>query len=448
MRTNDTCLHRPRVLAGVVLILALSGLSRLQAQPTIVSVSPINGATGVATSSHVVFTFSTAMSTYSQAVFTNDAGSFLPVTSAWSAGNSVLTCTPVSGFPGNTVVHWYVLGFDAGATPLTGTTSGSFSTGAGGGSSGSGTNALTVFSLSKSYLFSQTNTASPTPEVFNPYQFGASTSLMSNRTATTITLTFPAAGISNLSDTILTPQQWYFVGFDTNQTAFESDFPQGLYTFNVSATTSNQTLAVSLPANMPQPNAPHLTNYTAAQAINPAANFRLGWDPLTGGAGTTNFVFLTVIHSGTNIFETGGLTTSNALPGTTVTVTIPSNTLPAGSTFSGALAFYHALVVTNNAFNVSVSYRVSITEFSLATTGGASGPLSFVNPRLSSGTLAFDVSCSVGQTFSILSSSDLTRPLAQWTVLLTTNSPGTIVHFVDPRPTTSGAMYYRVRNGG
>lgn len=436
-----------RVFADLVLVLSLSGLSQLQAQPTIVSVSPTNGATGVATSSQVVFTFSTAMSTYSQAIFTNSAGSYLPVTPAWSAGNTVLTCTPISPFPASSLVQWYVAGFDAAFNPLTGTTSGSFTTGTGGGTGGAGTNASTTFSVSKIYLFNQTSTASPNPATPNPCEFGASTGLMSNRTATTITVTLPTTGVSNLTDNILTPQEWYFVGFNTNQTTFESTFPQGLYTFNVSATTSNQTLAVNLPASMPQPNAPHLTNYTAAQAINSAASFSLGWDPFTGGAGGSNFVFLTIIHAGTNVFQTGSLTTTNALPGTSVAVNIPANTLPAGSTFNGSLGFYHTLLVTNNASNISVSYRASFTQFALATTGGASGPLNFVNPRLSGSTLSFDVSCSAGQTFTILSSSDLTLPPAQWTLLLTTNSSGTTVHFVDSRPATSGAMFYRVRNG-
>ena len=448
MRASSFSVYHGQLVPGLLLILSLTGLDRLCAQPTIVSVNPTNGATGVPTSSQVVFTFSTTMSTtYTYALFTNSTGSFLPITSAWSAGNTVLTCTPAPSFPPGTNVYWAVFGYDPLFNPLTGTTSGSFTTG-GGGTGGNGTNAYTSFVLIKYYLYSQTSAAAPIPSTNAPYLLGATTVLASNRSATSITVTLPTAGVSNLTDNVSAPANWNFISFDTNQTRFETTFPQGSYSFYVQAAASNQTLAVSLPLDMPQPNAPHVTNYTAAQAINPTAAFTLGWDPFIGGAGASNLVLLLITSSGTNVFATGTPGMSNALAGTAVTATIPANTLPPGGTFSATLYFYHTFQVTNNPVNASSTFRVSGTQFTVATTGGTSGPLRFINPRVSNGTLLVDVTCSLGQTFTILSSSDPTLPIAQWTPLLTTNNTSvTNVHFVDPRPATGRAMFYQARNG-
>lgn len=435
-----------RLLPGFLLTLTLTSLSSIQAQPTILAVSPLNGATGVATSTQVIFNFSTAMSTYSQAIFTNSAGSVLPVTLTWSAGNTVLTCTPIPSFPASTVVYWAVLGFDSSFTPLSGTTSGSFTTGSSGGGTGSGTNQYTSFTVDKLYEYDQTSTVAPVPYTNAPYFFSASTTLASNRTATSITVTLPTGGVSNLTQNIGAPEDYFLFGFNTNQVTFESTFPQGSYTFNVMATASNQTLVVTMPAAMSQPNAPHVTNYTAAQAIDATKAFSLGWDPFTGGAGASNFIFLVISGYGTNVYETSTPGTSNALAGTTTSVTIPANTLQPGSSYSASLAFYHTLIVTNNPVNISFAVRASETRFSVATTGGG-GPLGLVNPVIGSGSVSFDVTCSVGQTFSILSSSDPTLPLSQWQLLLTTNSSGTKVHYVDPRGMTARAMFYGARNG-
>lgn len=435
-----------RLLPAFLLCLTLASLSRVQAQPTILSVNPVNGATGVATSTEVIFTFSTVMSTYSQAIFTNSAGSVLPVTPAWNAGNTALTCTPAPSFPASTVVYWTVIGFDSSFNPLTGTTTGSFTTGSSGGGTGSGTNQYTSFVVDKAYEYDQTSAATPVPDTNAPYFFSASTTLASNRTATSITVTLPTGGVSNLTQNIGVPEDYFLAGFNTNQATFESTFPQGNYTFNVMAAASNQTLVVAMPAAMAQPNAPHVTNYTSAQAIDATKAFSLGWDPFTGGAGASNFVFLIISGSGTNVYQTGSPGASNAPAGTTTSVTIPANTLQPGSTYSASLAFYHTLIVTNNPVNLSIALRSSVTRFSLATSGGG-GPLDLVNPVIGSGSMSFDVTCSVGQTFSIVYSSDPTLPLLQWSVLLTTNSSGTKIHYVDPRGMTARAMFYGARNG-
>src|ERR1039457_857202 len=79
-----------------------------QAAPTIVSVVPAAGATGVATSSQVVFTFSEAMyTTATTVVFSNlTTKTILVATPAWNGAGMVLTCTPVPSWPGGTQIGW------------------------------------------------------------------------------------------------------------------------------------------------------------------------------------------------------------------------------------------------------------------------------------------------------------------------------------------------------
>ena len=73
--------------------------------------------------------------------------------------------------------------------------------------------------------------------------------------------------------------------------------------------------------------------------------------------------------------------------------------------------------------------------------------LSISDARVSNDTMSFDISCAPGQLFTVLSAPDLSLPADQWTVLLTTNNPGAAVHFVESRPLSGAARFYRARNG-
>src|SRR4029079_6610963 len=129
--------------------------------------------------------------------------------------------------------------------------------------------AFTTFSVGKLYFYEQLGTGASTPSPDVSYAFIASTSLASNRTASAATVTIPGSS----SPTVLSQnpgahEVWSFFTFGTNQTAFESTFPQGDYAFNVTGTPANAQVTVNLPASMPQPNAPHVLNFAAAQAVN------------------------------------------------------------------------------------------------------------------------------------------------------------------------------------
>ena len=112
-----------------------------RAQPALVSSVPANGATGIPTNASLVFTFNTAMdSGVSSATFYYDVNTTAPVNSSWSAGNTVLTCTPVQGFPPGTNIMWSVTGLSLNNQLISPLPTGKFTTASG----------VTTYSLSLS----------------------------------------------------------------------------------------------------------------------------------------------------------------------------------------------------------------------------------------------------------------------------------------------------------
>ena len=271
----NTSLGRMTVLGRVFWIsvagcLVVSG--SLQAQPTITSVTPPDGATGVSATTPAVFVFSTAMNTSATyALFNEDtSGDSVFVTYSWSADGKALTCTPAPSWPANQTIDWAVNGFDISFTPLEGASTGSFTVGGGGGNSGSGTNRITTFTIAKIYFYDQTSTAAPFLDGTVSDGFGAATSLASNRTANAVTLTVPGDGMTNLTQNPFSLETFSFFASGTNNSAFDAAYPSGDYLFDVQASTSNQQVSVTLPsaAAMPQPPAPHVSNFDAAQSVD------------------------------------------------------------------------------------------------------------------------------------------------------------------------------------
>ncbi len=430
---------RRNFLGLLILAWALMHLSPAQAEPTIISPPPANG---VSPSAAIVFTFSEAMDTAATTATFFDSTTFalLPTTAAWSSGDTVLTCTPSPAFPATRMIIWSVDGQNPAGDSLGGTPGGIFTTGAGsGGGGGSGTNAITTFSVGKVHAYDQTSSGAPTLEPTGPYSFIAVTALSSNRTATSVALTLPTASVSNLVQTPLHPESFMLFAGNTNLTTFDNIFPAGNYSFFVQAAASNQTVVVNLPVAS-QPGAPHLTNYTAAQAVDPSQAFVLGWDAFSGGT-ASDYISVDI----GNVYSSTKLGSPGALTGTARTFTIPAGTLQPNSTNDSIIGFYR-YVGTTNANYTTMAYRATYTTFSLVTTGGAAtGPLVLTNASWSPGVFSFDVICTNGQTVTVEYTSVLSA--GAWPKLITTNSPGTRVHIVSPQAGSYPSLFYRARNG-
>jgi methionine-rich copper-binding protein CopC len=431
-----------RLLAMMVL---LAALQQAVANPTITSTVPSNGATGVSPSASVVFTFNTAMDpTQTSAEFTDaTANDNPPMTSVWSAGNTVLTCTPSPYFANNHNITWEVTGFDTLENFLD--ESGDFTTVAGV-KGGSGTNAVTTFVVTKSADYEQTNTAAP---VFFTYGFDANVTLASNRMATNITVTIPTTAVTlTLEEDDLQPEMFDTdTPFTTNLTTLNTNYPSGNYVFNVKNGGSSQPQTVTLP-NIALPNAPQVSNYTAAQAINMAQPFTLNWNTFTNG-GSGDWIYFSIIDGdGGTVYQSPLFGQTGALTGTATAITIPTGTLQAGTNYEGELVFYHITQTTSGA-TVADGLVASATGFSMMTTAATSSGTAPVltNAAWSGGIFSFNILTSPSQTLTVVYNTNLNNSVATWPVLLTTNSTGSTVHISDPRAATNKTLFYRARNG-
>jgi hypothetical protein len=308
------------------------------------------------------------------------------------------------------------------------------------GSTVTGTNATTSYVIGKTYLNLQNSAGAPTPNPSPVCSFIATTSLSSNQSANAVTLTLASGGTSNLFYTIVNPGEYLLIANETNSAQFESTFPQGDYVFHVNSSSSNEQLTVTLPASMPQPNAPHISNYDAAQNMNPSQAFTLTWDPFAGGT-ATDYILLTV---GNNAFQTPSPGTNGALKGTSTSATIPAGTLVPNSNYVARLIFYHT-AGTSNATYSTTAYRATVTQFHINASGsGTPAPL-LSNPIWSGGALSFDVATSPGTALKVLFSTDISLPTAQWTTVVNTNPTGTSVHITVP-PQSGQMGFFRVQN--
>jgi hypothetical protein len=391
----------------------------------------------------VVFTFSEAMNTeegFTEAAFIDISNPFalLPISSAWSAGNTVLTCTPLPPWPANKTIFWSVAGENLAGDPLDGTTFGSFTTSSGG--TGSGTNAITTFSVGKIHHYNQTSAGLPTLDPTTPYGFSGVTSLSSNRTATGISLTFPTTVVSNLTQ--LPPPQSEIYALFVNYSilsAYDAAFPAGDYRFQVTAVSSNQTVVVNLPTatSMPQPGAPHIANYAAAQTVNSAQAFVLSWDAFPGGT-SADYIDVDV---GPN-FGSPNPGSPGTLTGSATSFTIPAGTLQPATTYTARVGFFRHVGIADAGY-VRDAYRATYTEFPVITAGG--GRLVLTNAVFAGGSFSFDVLCSIGQTVTVEYKTNLSA--SAWQTLLTTNSLGDRFHAVAPQSVTNRSLFFRARSG-
>lgn len=423
----------------------------LQAQdfvpPTLVSASPPDGATGVSVSTPVVFVFSERMdpdATGATFITTNFPPQILEPDYSWSADGTRLTCTISDGWPNNAGIQWFVSGADVAGNELLAfpLPLGKFFTGGGGSVGGSGTNAVTTFQLGVTHQYVQTSAAAPVLDPDIGYLFNAITTLSSNRTATNVTLTLPTSAVQTLTRTPSAAEQFVFFAQSTNAATFNPSFNGGNYTFAVRSTDSNQTVTVNLPANG-QPNAPHIANFAAAQAVDANQSFTLNWDAFVGGI-TSGSVsnFITVEVEGDYPDPTLG--DAEYLPRTATSVVIPAGRLKPQTTYEASVAFWTGIWNTNSPAANTLVWRVTRTVFPLVTTGGGGSPLVLTNwVSLPGGAIQFEVVTGAGQNLAVERADTVTAQ--NWATVLTTNAVTGRITYRETPPVGATSRFYRAR---
>jgi hypothetical protein len=428
-----------RTTGWLAVVTAISFMAQhCAADPTIVSVVPANGATGVSPSAAVVFTFSAAMNTtLTAAMFDDTNGATLTTTPAWSADQKTLTCTPTPAFPSPDEIVWIVSGQDTLGNMLQGTTPGIFTIGgsSGGGGCGPAPHTNTVFVLEESWLFIQTNAGPPVPEPNDPYAIIAEVSLVSNLTATAASLTLPNTDVSNLANTLGDGQTFLLAAPETNLAELNAAWPNGNYKFT---TTGASLPVVTVDLNVPQPNTPQIANFATVQAVDSTKPFTLNWNSFSNRV-DTNQVFVNI---GYNPCTGAGFVTN--LPGTATSTTIPAGALLPGSNYvNSTLGFINTTGTSNASPKYTAgSVRSSVTSFTLTTIGGSgSGSLSLAKPAWSGGILSFDITAPPDKTITVQYSATL-KP-GSWSTLLTTNSGSGTITVTDTPSKSVPARFYR-----
>jgi hypothetical protein len=232
-----------------------------------------------------------------------------------------------------------------------------------------------------------------------------------------------------------------------NAAACDAAYPGGNYFFLISTPDDGEQAAVLRPPAAAYPAAPHLRNFTAAQAINPVGDFWLEWDPWPDGT-PEDFVRLLVLEAGAApqlkstypqaILEEyysadedrGG---------------IPAGWLEPNRSYLGVLQFLRVTSTDNTGHPNAMGLTLvsSQTVFPLGTTS-IETPVLSAPEWLSPTEFGFVLTGQPDQNYTILKSTTLDA--TNWSVLLVTNSFAPSVPIVDPSA-TNGSAFYRAVSG-
>jgi hypothetical protein len=413
------------------------------AQPLILSMVPRSFGPLASPTAPIVFTFNKPMnSSVTAPVFIDNNAlglppfyGILPTLPVWSASNTVLTCTPIQGypFPTNHMISWSVSGTDLPGHLLVGQ-AGVF----GPRSDVPNTNEITSFALTETCMYDQATAGAATLDPMATYVFGVTALIASNSPASNVSLTLPNNTVAELWGDSLVPKSFLWTEGITAPASFGATFPSGNYVFNLQGTTPTQRVTLNFPSGLIQPNAPHVNNFAAAQAVNPALPFLLSWDPFQG-AGTADIVSVTIGNPPvfTTVPPGGGPGTLN---GTSTSVLIPAGTFQPNGHYDATILF-ERFIGMNNSTNFTVVIRSTITRFILTTTNSTC-VVSGVGVRTNR--FGFTITGTSGMVIVVEACANLANPI--WSPLRTNTLTGGSSYFSDSQWTNYPGRFYRLRS--
>ncbi len=234
-----------------------------------------------------------------------------------------------------------------------------------------------------------------------------------------------------------------------NQTAFDSTYPLGNYTFNIfTPANGNHFPVLNLPL-FSYPGAPHISNFAAAQNLNPNNAFLLQWDAFNGGINTNGTIWFFITDTnGTQVFSTPNpaIDSLGTLKETATATTIPAGTLQFGRTYFGVLTFFKGL--NNNTTDYPGAFGVTLASASttfaiktISTTPALGQPV-----RVSPTQIGLNFSGIPGSNYTILATTNLALPLSNWFTVLVTNLSTNSV-FIQDNQATNKQRFYRIKAG-
>ncbi len=272
--------------------------------------------------------------------------------------------------------------------------------------------------------------------VTSPAAFVISNALAANTRGFSLNLPYQGSGISSGStnfNTEATLLDAYSPG--TWNTSFQLVFPNGdsFVGFSVFNVSSNS-------APIPQ-----VANYSAAQQVNPAAEFQLDWIPWLG-SGANDRISLVIVDAAGNTVVSAATDCSGQstlAPGATG-FTIPAGRLAPATTYAGYLTFGAsrlsdrdpgALLVQNAFLSRTTQFQVRST-----TSGGSGAPGTLSNPVLTESALIMTLTGIPGTIYSVQASPDLAAWNEQTRVTL---PPSGTSQVTLPLPPPNAPRFYR-----
>jgi hypothetical protein len=158
----------------------------------------------------------------------------------------------------------------------------------------------------------------------------------------------------------------YQTSFFSSQSAMDTAFPFGTYTFAAYNGTTTDTTSFSYTTDYYPQSQPYFagTTYSALQGMNTAAPFTFQLSPFTTGSlpsGSTSYIFLTVYNltTGTTAFSQG------FLPANTPSVAMPANALTPGDSYEAQLIFDNRIYLPSPgaAFDAEIGYDLRADAF-------------------------------------------------------------------------------------
>lgn len=236
---------------------------------------------------------------------------------------------------------------------------------------------VSQFRVLKGQYFAQTSTSAPTAETTTNFAFQCVAEAQMDGLLTNLTFTAPSAQPVTVS-----PKNNGKFDFERDfgtQAALDAAYPDGNYVLTMKTVndgTRTATLGLSGGPSDPYPAMPHISNFTAAQAVDPASDFTLTWDSL---AGTVNdFVYVQIRDSGRNeVFGSPSPGTPGSLDGTSTSLFIPARTLRPGQVYQVELFIargYQPPNTTDYPGVTGIPAYFKQLHVNLTTTGTPTGP--------------------------------------------------------------------------
>jgi len=225
------------------------------------------------------------------------------------------------------------------------------------------------------------------------------------------------------------------------ESTLNAGYPSGLYSFEIHTADDGEQFSVLNLAATSFPDAPHVSNYAAAQTINPSDDFMLQWEAFSGGT-AGDLIRLIVLETDASpvlklVYPEAIFTAF--LDSDATSATIPAGSLEANASYLGLLQFIR--ITDSNDFDYPGAVGVAVvsaqTFFTLGT--AAAAPTLAQPTKPSSTQFRFLLTGVAGQNYTILKSTNLNS--TNWFVLLVTNAPATSFFVLDASATNSRAFY-------